>query len=328
MDSIELLSDLVANQYGAHPVQLEPLHRFASAERGIFRVERAAQPPWLLRAYRQEPGEDRWLVQRAATLLYLEQRGYPAPRLVHTRQGEMVGRQHGWATLMLTFVKGTVDEQTGAFDAIGAALARLHTVDVRTATSTTPPVPFARWQPQQQIFDWIAALHALAGQIPAELDGVYRFTLESLQRVVQWPPLPAAILHTDCWVQNAVQTIEGEIVLIDWDGAGLGPPLLDLGYLLVACHAFLPGWPQFRPNRNRIHAVLAGYSAVRPLTASEREHLADAVGFAEAFRMAQVLPAALAGDWRQQRNLTRFYARYPVTTEIARLAGDYLAHSQ
>ena len=85
-------------------------------------------------------------------------------------------------------------------------------------------------------------------------------------------------------------------MLVDWDGAGLGPPLLDLGYLLVACHAFLPEWPQIRPNRDRIHAVLDGYSAVRPLPDGERERLADAVGFAEAFRMAQVLPTAVGGQ--------------------------------
>jgi thiamine kinase-like enzyme len=138
--------------------------------------------------------------------------------------------------------------------------------------------------------------------------------------VLAWPNLPATILHTDCWANNAIRTPVGQMVLIDWDGAGLGPAILDLGYLLVACHAFLPEWPQISPSVERIAAVMAGYQKERTITAMEYELLYDASCFAEAFRAAQWLPEALSGDWREHPGLLRFHARYAVTPEIACLA--------
>jgi len=35
----------------------------------------------------------------------------------------------------------------------------------------------------------------------------------------------------------------GEVVLIDWEGAGLGPAIIDLGFLLISCAIpLLVGW--------------------------------------------------------------------------------------
>jgi Ser/Thr protein kinase RdoA (MazF antagonist) len=296
MPVVELLTQLVGNAYGVAEVQLQPLHQFAADERGVYRVDRVGKPPWLLRAYRQAEQEDHWLAERAATLLWLARAGYPAPRVirtyqgelvgryaVRTYQGELVGRYAGWSVLLLTFIEGTVASGSAAdFYAIGDALGHLHQVDVQGAAAATPPVPYARWQPPSTISTLLAGLVAIVDQIPSELQGLYAFCLATLQRVEQWPVLPMAILHTDGWAQNAIRTPDGATVLIDWDGAGLGPAVLDLGYALVVCHAFLPEWPHIVPSIERISALLDGYCAQRTLTQPERAVLSDAIACAEA----------------------------------------------
>ena len=73
--------------------------------------------------------------------------------------------------------------------------------------------------------------------------------------------LPAAVVHGDPWPGNAIQTAQDQVTLIDWENAGLGVPLLDLGYCLLECHldAGLPtGQPaawQIQPDEDRIAAL-------------------------------------------------------------------------
>lgn len=325
MDDLAQLMQMVTQAYGVTSATLRPMHRFQIDGRGIYRVDSTGGPPYLLRAYRQDETKAAWLAGRAASLLFLEQAGYPAPRVVRTLNGELVGRFQGWAGLLLTFVEGTTASDSLAdYHAIGATLGRLHQLDPRQAATATPPIPPSRWQPASKISQWIADLTAIAGQIPPELRGLYRFSLETLQRVAGWSELPLTVLHTDCWAHNAIRTPGGEIILIDWDGAGLGPAVLDLGYLLVACHAFLPEWPHIVPHGGRISAVMEGYLQQRPLTEVECAVLPDALRFTEAFRAAQWLPTGLQGDWRADTRLRKFLDRYPVTDAIADLTRQTL----
>jgi thiamine kinase-like enzyme len=188
-----------------------------------------------------------------------------------------------------------------------------------------PPVPPDRWQPTSLISGWIKDLTRIADQVPPDLQGVYTFSLETLSRIEQWADVPMAVTHTDCWANNAIRTPGGQMVLIDWDGAGLGPAILDVGYLLVACHAFLPEWPQIIPSRERIAAVLNGYTQQRAITSAERVVLVDSIRFAEAFRAAQWMPEGMKGNWRENARFLKFLNRYPVADEIAQIAAQFLA---
>src|SRR5438046_1440218 len=44
------------------------------------------------------------------------------------------------------------------------------------------------------------------------------------------------VTHGDCWYKNAIKTADRGVVLIDWDCAGVGLPILDVGYLLLTSH--------------------------------------------------------------------------------------------
>jgi Ser/Thr protein kinase RdoA (MazF antagonist) len=321
VNDIEILARLVDRRYGAINARLTPVHQFTMAGRGVYKIERAVGQPWLLRAYRREAQTDSRLAERSASLLFLEQANYPAPNLIRTLDHGLVGSDGGWAAIVVTFIEGKMaGSSLQDFYDIGTALGRLHRLAPTLGSPASLPVPPSRWQPASKIASWIDQLTAVADDVPPELQRLYDFSLATLRRVLAWPDLPATILHTDCWANNAIRTPDGQLVLVDWDGAGWGPAILDLGYLLVACHASLPEWPQIIPSAERIGAVMAGYQQQRAITPVEYDLLNDAVCFAEAFRAVQWLAEALPGNWREHRGLLRFHARYAVTTEITRLA--------
>lgn len=318
MEQLAQLTQLLAEHYTIRDPLLTPIHLFAHADRGIYRVDSADRPPFLLRAYRQEPTQAQWLAERAATLLYLATVDYPAPRVILTVDGELLAHHQGWSALLLTYIEGEMaTSSVAACQAMGQQLAHLHNVRV---TLTDPPIPYCRWQPQRKITDWIAGLTAVAGQFPAELTGLYDFSLATLRQVAQWTTMPTRILHADPNETNTVRTPDGAFVFVDWDGAGLGPPLLDLGYLLLTCHLGLPCWPNIEPAHDFVAAIMTGYSSVRPLSSAEVAALPVAVCFNDAVWAAQGIPTIIGKDWCQDRGLHRFGPRYSSLAQIGEIA--------
>lgn len=43
--------------------------------------------------------------------------------------------------------------------------------------------------------------------------------------------LPTVIIHNDYHPANIIQTTGGQLVPVDWEGAGLGPAVIDVGFL-------------------------------------------------------------------------------------------------
>ena len=82
-----------------------------------------------------------WLLSRAATLSWLEQQRYPAPQVVRTRSGEMIGQQAGWCTLMTTYFAESVIKPTlEQLRLLGAALGHLHCLPLAATAASAPSV--------------------------------------------------------------------------------------------------------------------------------------------------------------------------------------------
>ena len=76
------------------------------------------------------------VTSRAATLAWLAERGYPAPRVVPTRTGELVGLAGAWLTLATTFVAGTaLRPDRGQLRMLGEALGWLHSLPAVAASA-------------------------------------------------------------------------------------------------------------------------------------------------------------------------------------------------
>ena len=300
-------------------MHLHSLSEYSFDWRGIYRVELADGRNWVLRACRQD-SDTSWYLKPAATLLFLEQQHYPAPRLVRTRTGELIGTYNGWWTLMTTFIEGERADNTHENLRLLANMAgALHLLSKDAAAVATPPVQ-ASWKlPQQAVPECLQQLAQVRNSIPFELRAFCNEVSESLERIQQ-ANLPTAVIHADCWPGNAVRTPDGQIVLIDWDGAGFGPPILDVGTLLLTCHFNQPPLSLLRADASSIVAIVEGYCPQRLPTSSELAMLEDAVRFNSAFHFARDLQSILQGEWRESIELKKLQIRYEGASEIALIA--------
>ena len=277
-----------------------------------------------------------WLCGRAAVLYWLEQHAYPAPRVIPTRSGDPVGLAGVWATLATGYLAGTpLRPGTDELRMLGEALGRLHALDSSTFTGAVDaavggatagsavaggtaaggagaeaggggaPGMAARraaWHPEIAVPAALGRLEAVEGLIPADqrqlLDQL-RDVLLAVQQRAQL--LPAAVVHGDPWPGNAIRTAPDQVTLIDWENAGLGIPLLDLGYCLLEGHldvgppADQPAAWHIQPDEDRVAAVAAGYSRWRRLQPAEQDMLLEGIRFAAAVVGAIHLERALVG---------------------------------
>ena len=279
-----------------------------------------------------------WLRSRAATLDWLEEHAYPAPRVIRTRSGDLVGLAGVWATLATTYVTGTpLRPGTGQPRLLGEALGRLHALGETSGRAHLPgavgagaAIGRAAWDPERAIPAALGWLEAVEGLAPAG----WRSLLDQLRAVLlavrqRAPALPFSVVHGDPWPGNAIHTAQDQVILIGWENAGLGLPLLDLGFCLLECHLDV-GQPGNRPSAWHIHldekriaAIVAGYSRWRQLQPAEKDLLLEGIRFPAAYvgaiHFEQALMAGARGRSMDVR-LERLQNRLAVSDAVADLA--------
>jgi len=295
----------------------------------------APVPVWFRRTSRTTPLN--WLMGSAATLDYLERRGYQAPRLIRTRSGDPVGLAGAWLTLATSYVEGPVlGPSAGQLGMLGAALGRLHSLGPdRDGPAEQPGPGSARWDPEEAIPVTQARLDRVAALVPPGWQEMYDRFRETVRAVREHlAGLPRGLVHGDAWAANAVQTGPGRITLIDWDCGGLGLPVLDLGNCLlesllhaVPAGAVTAAW-NVQPDGGRIAAVAAGYNRWRVLSPAERDLLLPAIRFGAAYTGAIHFEQALADGVHgaaMEMRLERLRNRLAVSDAVAQLAAAHLA---
>jgi Ser/Thr protein kinase RdoA (MazF antagonist) len=297
--------------------------------RGTWMLVRAFRSDEPLPAYLQGCGTasvTEWLYDRAAMLEWLAFRGYPAPRTVPTRTGEQVGVAGIWLTWATTYVAGPpLVPGRGGLDLLGEALARLHALGAPDAARSSS-------YPDAVIGATLRRLAAVEPVLPAEwrqMHEEFRGALLELRRAA----LPVTMVHGGAWPENVIRTGPAQVTLIDWENAGPGLAVADLGHCLLECHLD-PGLPtdqpaawQIRPERARIAALLTGYSRLRRLDSSEREFLLPGIRFATAVAGALHFEQALVDGVRgagMDARLGRLRNRLEVSRAVAELAMRHL----
>jgi Ser/Thr protein kinase RdoA (MazF antagonist) len=258
--------------------------------------------------------------------------------VIRTRSGDLVGLAGVWATLATTYVTGTpLPPGTGQPRLLGEALGRLHALGEAPGRLPAPgrvgggaAMGRAAWDPQTAIPAALGRLEAVGSLAPADwrplLDQFRAVLLAVRQRA---PALPSSVVHGDPWPGNAIHTGRGQLILIGWENAGLGLPLLDLGFCLTEGHldVGLPGsqpsaW-HIRPDENRVAAIVAGYSSRRQLQPAEKDLLLEGIRFPAAYvgaiHFEQVLLGGVRGRSMDVR-LERLRNRLAVSDAIADLA--------
>jgi Ser/Thr protein kinase RdoA (MazF antagonist) len=273
-----------------------------------------------------------WLEGCAATLAWLAERGYPAPRTIATRTGEPIGVAGIWLTWATSYLAGApLAPGAGELALLGEALGRLHALGAVTPGSA---VGLASWHPQAAIPAALRRLDTVETLLPEDwrpLHEEFRRTLLTLRQAAG--TLPMTVVHGHAWPGNAVRTAQAEVTLTGWENCGLGLAVADLGHCLLECHldAEIPAGQltagHIQPDESRIAAVLAGYSRLRRLDSAEREFLLAGTRYASALAGAlhfeQALIDGVHGAGMDAR-LGRLRNRLEVSNAVAELASRHL----
>ena len=207
----------------------------------------------------------------AAVLRFVEEHGFPAERCVP--EPVTVFRDQG--VLVTGFVAGTNgrdDTSAATLHRLGDLLGRLHTL---------PPAsgPVARdagsWHSlsvgggdrSEDVAALTALLSAAEPLAPAEQRPQFDRLRDELAAIDVGLGLPRALTHPDFGPANVVRTGDGELVLVDWTGAGQAPRICALGLLLSYTGA----------SPALVDAIVDGYRRHVVLEPEELDRLPDSI---------------------------------------------------
>lgn len=321
MDQQTLLTMLVMDQYQCQNVKLQPIAQFVFEDRGIYRVDLGDGRFYVLRAFHCDLEAE--LSDQVATLHHLGQHGFVVPHVLRTKTGSTIATYENWMALMISFIEGAMaDFSPQSLALLGAYVANLHALSAKTlAERGTALLPDSRLSPNQVSQEALDQIVAEIARIPQTLRPFYEASLTTIQRLQQAVDLPVTIIHGDCWSNNAVLMRDGHIAMIDWDGAGLGLAILDLGYLLMTCHLSKLGMLEITPDPQRIAAVVHGYCQRRIPNADELMLLGDAVLYDSARRAILAgVDVLTSGNWQENTLLLKMLGRYRASEEVTAIA--------
>ncbi len=224
---------------------------------GVFRVEKSDGQPWVARVFpairplAQAHGD-------AELLRRLKQGGFPAERCAHPEPVSVLADQ---GVLVTEFVPGSPpDRKPRTVAILGALLGRLH---ARPGEGVRPG---GAWH-------HLAVAGGPAEEIEAALtllnsSGAPHRLSEEVRELDDCADLPHSLVHPDFVPPNAIQTAEGGLVIVDWTGAGRGPRLWSLGFLLFVAGA---------RSLKLVDVVVSRYRRHTQLQPAELERLADAI---------------------------------------------------
>ena len=338
------LTETLKAHYAADVVTMRLL---AHGDKWVFRVQRTDGADWVLRAVPPDAAgsyADICLRNALATLRYLENQSYCAERIVRTPAGNDIAESDGWRLLITTYLGSSLQPwrpassgmivteniinfanspaSIGDLQALGAILGQLHCIP----TDGAPPLPHAVTLPRRDLA-WVADyLASVAAQVPSALQIEYQELMTAVQTTDHCEGLPTVLLHNDCAPGNVVRTSSGQIALVDWDGAGLGPAVIDVGSLLSACFT-----DEFRPDEQAIRAIVEGYCRYRTLSEAETRRLLDALRFRTLVLLGGYFLEWASGslpDDERAYGMTypQWQAKYTVAEEIAVLAIQYTSN--
>jgi Ser/Thr protein kinase RdoA (MazF antagonist) len=221
----------LAETYGFVTTQLVEL------DVGVFRADRTDGPSWVARVFpAARPVAE--VEGDAAILDNLAAAGFPAERCAHPRP---VSTLDGQGVLVTEFVEPASALRPGqVFAILGGLLGAL------AKNPATTLRPGGAWHtltdgdPSAELRAARSLLDDSKPRVPAEHRMLYDILRGELADLVDFSNLPTAFVHPDFVPTNALPTADERLVIIDWAGAGRGPRIWPLGFLLYAAGARSP----------------------------------------------------------------------------------------
>lgn len=236
---------------------------------GVFRVKRRDGPEWIARVF---PSARPLQASRgdAEILQFLERVDFPAERCAHPKP---VTTCQGQAVLVTGHVaRGRAKGNQTDFRLLGELLGRLHALTQLPATAARPGGAWHhlvfQGSPRDEVAARVALLDDAEARVPTSQRALYQELHQAGSQIEDSEHLPKSLIHPDFVPVNAINAASGATTLVDWSGAGRGPRLWSLAFLL---------WAAGANSVRAVDSVMSGYRRHVQLDVAELDRLADAV---------------------------------------------------
>lgn len=265
MADVEELRAHLADRYGIR------VSAMLTLDQDVILMRRSDGPNWVARVF--PPGRPLAEVDGDAEILrWLQSVDYPAERCACEQP---VSEFEGRPVLVTEAVSGVplVDRRKAIKDAGGiTGLGELLAVLVSLAVpGGAPSRPGGAWHhlatggPMAELEAAAELLEAAEERAAARELGFFSTIAEELDALDDGAGLPQGFIHPDFVLRNVVATAAPGMVLVDWAGAGVGPRLWALAFLL---------WAEASKDPRRAALALRGFRRQVELEPEELTRLA------------------------------------------------------
>ncbi len=210
------LLDLINRHY---PVQAQLLGLHRDLVGRVFFVQ-ADSGQLVLKVYRSRHGQNG--IRAAAVITYLQQRGYPVPAVIRTHSGsphvELDLAEGTCIAVLFQHVRGTEPDLDSRIQELGHQVGLLHRL-MRHYCGVLPRYG------RRHFIDRFISLLADSGYSSRRIERLQQLGWRLWDRMA---PLPRGFCHGDLHAGNIITSEPGRHVLLDFDAASLGHPVMDV----------------------------------------------------------------------------------------------------
>jgi Ser/Thr protein kinase RdoA (MazF antagonist) len=241
-------------------------------DQDVVLMRRDDGPSWVARVFPAERPISS-VEGDAAILKWLAEIGYPAERCADSEPVSVLDGRPVLVTEVVSSVpraqrRATIKD-AGGIRGLGELLARLHTLPIDGGPEALAR-PGGAWHhmadgaPSDELEAARRWLDEAEEQAPVRDLPYFRELSDALDAADSCAGLPESLIHPDFVLANVVATPEPGMVLVDWAGAGRGPRLWPLAFLL---------WAEGAKDLRRVDLALSGYARHVALQDAELERL-------------------------------------------------------
>jgi len=268
LEQLEKLRNYLERHYKTRISELGRL------DRGVYRANRPGQPSWIVRIFPESRSPDRARGD-AEILRFLEEKEFPAERNADL---DPVTTPAGRSVLVTEFVEGAQPEKTErALNKFGEMIAILSKMPPESGATAREAGALHHYANSEgKLGNEIHAASSWLEEIEDKTSNESRSLLNLLREILETADdlddLPKALIHPDAIVKNIIEKPNGEYVLIDWTGAGRGPRIFPIAFLIWSGALGAGRW-----SPGNVDAAVKGYSNLVKLQKDELDRLPGAM---------------------------------------------------
>ena len=213
---------------------------------------------------------------------YLAHNGFPANQPLMTRDGDFVKRLSGCVVGVEPWIEPVPFEMDSEhWRAFGRAVGHLHSLPIPEALKSR----LSRMDPNRDLDGVLQRIRERTADLPNDKSGKVRRFLDMAGGLDVLKQIPRAMIHSDLAWGNIMQSPEGKLILVDWEGGGVGPPIVDLVEVTTYLRRSEPG----SLHEGAAAEFYRGYREHRSLTPSELESIEQAHLYHQLYYLADSL---------------------------------------